>query len=103
MKLLPQFGLLTLVMILGACTQVFELRERQISIPPGGTSITTVACLEGETVTGGGFQINDDPQLNVWENAPAGLTGWRVSIGNYNTINRTGRVFAMCTRPEASP
>lgn len=73
--------------------------RRQTAFTVGSSSLkTTVAqCLSGETVTGGGYQTTDDPNLNVWEDRPSSnLSGWLVSVSNYGSTSRSGTVHAIC-------
>ena len=75
----------------------YTRRESTFSVGAGSLRTATAQCQAGETVVGGGYSIEDDPNLNVWENQPSNnLTGWRVSVSNYGSATRSGTVHAIC-------
>ena len=75
----------------------YTRREQAFTVNATSLRTTTAPCQAGETVVGGGYSVEDDPQLNVWENRPnTALTGWLVSVSNYGSANRNGRVHAIC-------
>lgn len=75
----------------------YTRREATFTVNAGSLRTTQARCQAGETVIGGGYLVEDDTNLNVWENAPNGnLTRWRVSVSNFGTANRSGTVYAIC-------
>lgn len=75
----------------------YTRRESTFSVGAGSLRTATAQCQAGETVVGGGYSVEDDPNLNVWENRPNNnLNGWRVSVSNYGSAARNGTVHAIC-------
>lgn len=75
------------------------VRTSQFSISPGNLRETAVSCQANEAATGGGFQMTDDPKLNVWKNGPTSTSsGWAFGISNYGTATRTVTLSVTCMR-----
>ena len=76
---------------------LISVREVELSIEPARLLERSVSCEADEIVTGGGISTEDDPNLNIWKNAPReDARGWQFGISNYGTATRSVRVFAIC-------
>lgn len=80
---------------------IFDLETRTAHCTVTANSLLTCRahCLEHEVMVSGGYTMNDDPKLNLWEaNLGADKTSFKVSISNYGSVDRTVTVWALCNR-----
>lgn len=67
--------------------------ERQLS----GLGSAVAKCGADEVLLGGGFKVEDDPQLNVWSSRPvSNIKGWIVEASNYAAVSRQIGAYAVC-------
>ena len=78
---------------------LISVRKLEFSVEPEHLQERLVRCETDELATGGGIRTEDDPNLNIWKNAPMlDALGWGVGISNYGTATRSVTVFAICMR-----
>jgi len=78
---------------------LISLRKSDFNIEPGTLQERAAGCESDELATGGGIRTEDDPNLNIWKNAPRlDAKGWGVGISSYGSATRAVTVFAICIR-----
>jgi hypothetical protein len=86
---------------LAGCAQELSVTERTETFDCAAAASCTyyVTCEEGETLTGGGFQLNEPGVgvLDIWENRPdVDENRWRVTTMNMETQTIKFSIYAMC-------
>ena len=82
-----------------AAASLITVRSSSFTVAPARLQEKGVDCEANELATGGGVQTEDDPDLNLWKNAPrADASGWGFGISNFGTATRSVTVFAVCLR-----
>lgn len=76
-------------------------RSQTFECPPGSRCTYYVSCQSDEVLTGGGFQLLNDPvigDIRLWQSAPdIGQNRWHVTFGNSPmSITTNITVYAMC-------
>ena len=82
---------------------VVHRESNTVNIASGQSAIISASCLQGEVVTGGGFEntslsgapIIDFDGPKVTTNV---VTGWSVNIFNDGIASMTAKVFVMCAK-----
>lgn len=78
---------------------LISVRSLEFSVASLGLQEKYVNCETDELATGGGIDMDDDPNLNIWRNAPKlDASGWGVGVSNYGGATREVTVFVICMR-----
>jgi hypothetical protein len=81
------------------CSDAIEIKQAQITVPPGEMKTLLIQGDEDQRATGGGFNITDDKNLFVWENKPSDNgRGWKLSVSNYGSNPRSAVCYAILVR-----
>ena len=80
------------------CGDAIVQKRLNFDIVPNQENNQTLECDEGYKVVGGGFTMNDDPDLVIWDNSPLSDKGWKVSITNRGDDRLPGQIHVICMK-----
>ena len=86
---------------LASCTLNVEERTREFECPAASSCTFFVECESGESLTGGGFKLNDPGVgvLEIWASHPdIGDNRWRVTTMNKDTKTMTYSIYSLCSQ-----
>lgn len=86
---------------LTSCALNVEERTGEFQCPAANSCTFFVDCESGESVTGGGFKLNDPGVgvLEIWASHPdIGENRWRVTTMNKDTKTITYSIYSMCSK-----